>query len=210
MFPHIVKELKTMKVNVNNVSLKISAGLPSQFVRSPLAQIAFSGRSNVGKSSLINTLLNRKSMARVSSSPGKTITVNFYDVDKKLFLVDLPGYGYAKRTLEDKKKWSMLVDGYFTSNPNIDLLRLVCQLVDSRVGLTKDDCDMVEFLNQTDIPYIIVATKTDKLNKTEREKAVKSLVSHPSLRPGTEIILFSSESKEGKNDVWDAILKYAE
>ena len=199
-----------MKVNVNNVSLKISAGLPSQFVRSPLAQIAFSGRSNVGKSSLINTLLNRKSMARVSSSPGKTITVNFYDVDKKLFLVDLPGYGYAKRTLEDKKKWSMLVDGYFTSNPNIDLLRLVCQLVDSRVGLTKDDCDMVEFLNQTDIPYIIVATKTDKLNKTEREKAVKSLVSHPSLRPGTEIILFSSESKEGKNDVWDAILKYAE
>ena len=199
-----------MKVNVNNVSLKISAGLPSQFVRSPLAQIAFSGRSNVGKSSLINTLLNRKSMARVSSSPGKTITVNFYDVDKKLFLVDLPGYGYAKRTLEDKKKWSTLVDGYFTSNPNIDLLRLVCQLVDSRVGLTKDDCDMVEFLNQTDIPYIIVATKTDKLNKTEREKAVKSLVSHPSLRPGTEIILFSSESKEGKNDVWDAILKYAE
>lgn len=199
-----------MKVNVNNVSLKISAGLPSQFVRSPLPQIAFSGRSNVGKSSLINTLLNRKSMARVSSSPGKTITVNFYDVDKKLFLVDLPGYGYAKRTLEDKKKWSMLVDGYFTNNPNIDLLRLVCQLVDSRVGLTKDDCDMVEFLNQTDIPYIIVATKTDKLNKTEREKAVKSLVTNPALRPGTEIILFSSESKEGKNDVWDAILKYAE
>ena len=199
-----------MKVNVNNVSLKISAGLPSQFVRSPLPQIAFSGRSNVGKSSLINTLLNRKSMARVSSSPGKTITVNFYDVDKKLFLVDLPGYGYAKRTLEDKKKWSMLVDGYFTSNPNIDLLKLVCQLVDSRVGLTKDDCDMVEFLNQTDIPYIIVATKTDKLNKTEREKAVKSLVTNPALRPGTEIILFSSESKEGKNDVWDAILKYAE
>lgn len=199
-----------MKVNVNNVSLKTSAGLPSQFVRSPLPQIAFSGRSNVGKSSLINTLLNRKSMARVSSSPGKTITVNFYDVDKKLFLVDLPGYGYAKRTLEDKKKWSMLVDGYFTNNPNIDLLRLVCQLVDSRVGLTKDDCDMVEFLNQTDIPYIIVATKTDKLNKTEREKAVKSLVTNPTLRPGTEIILFSSESKEGKNDVWDAILKYAE
>ncbi len=199
-----------MKVNTNNVSLKISAGMPSQFVRSPLPQIAFSGRSNVGKSSLINTLLNRKSMARVSSSPGKTITINFYDVDKKLFLVDLPGYGYAKRTLEDKKKWSLLVDGYFTANPNIDLLRLVCQLVDSRVGLTKDDCDMVEFLNQTDIPYIIVATKTDKLNKTEREKAVKSLVAHPSLRPGTEIILFSSESKEGKNDVWDAILKYAE
>ena len=195
-----------MKVNVNNVSLKISAGHPSQFVRSPLPQIAFSGRSNVGKSSLINTLLNRKSMARVSSSPGKTITINFYDVDSKLYLVDLPGYGYAKRTLEDKKKWSMLVDGYFTNNPNLDLLTLVCQLVDSRVGLTKDDCDMVSFLNEMDLPYVIIATKTDKLNKTEREKAVKALVSNPVLRPGTQIILFSSESKEGKNDVWDAIL----
>lgn len=199
-----------MKVNVNNVSLKISAGVPSQFVRSPLPQIAFSGRSNVGKSSLINTLLNRKSMARVSSAPGKTITVNFYDVDKKLFLVDLPGYGYAKRTLEDKKKWSFLVDGYFTNNPNIDLLKLVVQLVDSRIGLTQDDRDMVEFLNEAELPYIIVATKTDKLNKTERQKAVSTLVSDPSLAPGTPIILFSSESKEGKNDVWDAILKYAE
>ena len=197
-----------MKVNVNNVSLKISAGLPSQFVRSPMPQIAFSGRSNVGKSSLINTLLNRKSMARVSSAPGKTITVNFYDVDKKLFLVDLPGYGYAKRTLEDKKKWSLLVDGYFTSNPNIDLLRLVVQLVDSRHGLTEDDRNMVGFLNETGIPYVIVATKTDKLNKTEREKAVKTLVSEPCLAPGTKIILFSSESKEGKGDVWDTILEY--
>ncbi len=199
-----------MKVNVNNVSLKISAGLPSQFVRSPMPQIAFSGRSNVGKSSLINTLLNRKSMARVSSAPGKTITVNFYDVDKKLFLVDLPGYGYAKRTQEDKKKWSLLVDGYFTNNPNIDLLRLVVQLVDSRIGLTEDDKNMVLFLNETGIPYVIVATKTDKLNKTEREKAVRTLVSEPTLAPGTQIILFSSESKEGKNDVWDTILKYAE
>lgn len=199
-----------MKINTNNVSLKISAGVPSQFVRTPLPQIAFSGRSNVGKSSLINTLLNRKSMARVSSAPGKTITVNFYDVDNKLYLVDLPGYGYAKRTFEEKKKWSLLVDGYFTSNPNIDLLRLVVQLVDSRIGLTKDDCDMVSFLNEAQIPYIIVATKTDKLNKTEREKAVKSLVTNPCIMPGTQIILFSSESKEGKNDVWDAIIKFAE
>ena len=199
-----------MKINVNNVSLKISAGVPSQFVRSPLPQIAFSGRSNVGKSSLINTLLNRKSMARVSSAPGKTITVNFYDVDNKLFLVDLPGYGYAKRTLEDKKKWSLLVDGYFTNNPNIDLLRLVVQLVDSRIGLTNDDRDMVEFLNEVGLPYVIVATKTDKLNKTERQKAVNSLVSDKSIAPGTPIFLFSSESNEGKSDVWDAILKYAE
>lgn len=199
-----------MKINTNNVSLKISAGVPSQFVRTALPQIAFSGRSNVGKSSLINTLLNRKSMARVSASPGKTITVNFYDVDNKLYLVDLPGYGYAKRTFEEKKKWSLLVDGYFTNNPNIDLLKLVVQLVDSRIGLTKDDKDMVSFLNEAEIPYIIVATKTDKLNKTEREKSVRALVSDPNLLPGTQIILFSSESKEGKNDVWDAIIKYCE
>ena len=199
-----------MKVNVNNVSLKISAGTPNQFVREALPQIAFSGRSNVGKSSLINTLLNRKSMARVSSAPGKTITVNFYDVDKKLFLVDLPGYGYAKRTKEDQIKWSNLVDGYFTKNQNIDLLRLVVQLVDSRIGLTNDDRDMVEFLNQVDLPYIIVATKTDKLNKTEREKIVTSLVTDPSIKSGTQIILFSSESKEGKGDVLDAILHACE
>lgn len=199
-----------MKINTNNVSLKISAGDPRQFPRNPLPQIAFSGRSNVGKSSLINTLLNRKSMARVSSAPGKTITVNFYDVDKKLFLVDLPGYGYAKRTKEDQLKWSSLVDGYFTNNQNIDLLKLVVQLVDSRIGLTKDDVDMVSFMNQMGIPYIIVATKTDKLNKTEREKSVTSLVTNPILRQGTQIIMFSSESKEGKNDVWDAIIGYAE
>ena len=199
-----------MKINTNNVSLKISAGDPKQFPRNPVPQIAFSGRSNVGKSSLINTLLNRKSMARVSSAPGKTITVNFYDVDKKLFLVDLPGYGYAKRTKTEQLKWSSLVDGYFTNNQNIDLLKLVVQLVDSRIGLTKDDVDMVSFMNQMDIPYVIVATKTDKLNKTEREKSVTSLVTNPVLRQGTQIIMFSSETREGKNDVWDAIIGYSE
>lgn len=199
-----------MKINTNNVSLKISAGEPRQFPKNPFPQIAFSGRSNVGKSSLINTLLNRKSMARVSSAPGKTITVNFYDVDSKLFLVDLPGYGYAKRTKVEQIKWSNLVDGYFTNNQNIDLLKLVVQLVDSRIGLTKDDADMISFMNQAEIPYIIVATKTDKLNKTEREKSVHSLITNPILLPGTQIIMFSSESKEGKNDVWEAILGYAE
>ena len=122
----------------------------------------------------------------------------------------MPGYGYAKRTKEDQLKWSTLVDGYFTKNPNLDLLSLVVQLVDSRIGLTKDDRDMVEFLNQAELPYIIVATKTDKLNKTEREKAVNTLVTDPSILPGTQIILFSSESKEGKSDVWDAILAYAD
>lgn len=199
-----------MKINTNNVSLKISAGNASQFLRNPIPQIAFSGRSNVGKSSLINTLLNRKGLARVSSAPGKTITVNFYDVDGKLFLVDLPGYGYAKRTAQEQLKWSGLVDGYFTKNPNIDLVKLVCQLVDSRIGYTKDDIDMISYMNQTDVPYIIIATKTDKLNKTEREKAVRALITNPVLREGTTIILFSSETREGRDDVWSEIINYAE
>jgi GTP-binding protein len=199
-----------MKINTNNVSLKISAGKPSQFLRNPVPQIAFSGRSNVGKSSLINTLLNRKGLARVSSAPGKTITVNFYDVDSKMFLVDLPGYGYAKRTAQEQLVWSNLVDGYFTKNPNIDLLKLVVQLVDSRIGYTRDDIDMISFMNEMDLPYIIVATKTDKLNKTEREKSVKALITNPILREGTTIILFSSETKEGKDDLWKEILYYAE
>lgn len=197
-----------MKININNVSLKISAGKPNQFLKNPIPQVAFSGRSNVGKSSLINTLLNRKSLARVSSAPGKTITINFYDVDSKLFLVDLPGYGYAKRTAQEQLVWSNLVDGYFTNNPNIDLLKLVVQLVDSRIGYTKDDIDMISFMNQADIPYIIVATKTDKLNKTERQKSVEQLITNPVLREGTTIILFSSESREGKDDLWKEIFKY--
>ena len=198
-----------MKINVNNVSLKISAGTPKQFIKTPVAQIAFSGRSNVGKSSLINTLLNRKSMARVSASPGKTITVNFYDIDSKLFLVDLPGYGYAKRTMEDKIKWSELVDGYFTKNPNIDLLKLVVQLVDSRIGPTKDDYDMISFMNSYDIPYIVVATKTDKLSKTEKEKMFASLKNNELLSKNMGIIMFSSENKEGKVEVWNKILDFA-
>ncbi|MBO5374419.1 MAG: YihA family ribosome biogenesis GTP-binding protein [Clostridia bacterium] len=199
-----------MKINTNNATLKISAGKPSQFLRNPVPQIAFSGRSNVGKSSLINTLLNRKGLARVSSAPGKTITVNFYDIDSKLFLVDLPGYGYAKRTAQEQLIWSNLVDGYFTKNPNIDLLKLVVQLVDSRIGYTKDDIDMISFMNEMELPYIIVATKTDKLNKTERQRAVTNLITNPVLREGTTIILFSSESKEGKDDLWKEILNYAE
>ena len=183
----------------------MSAGLIRQFPANPVPQIVFSGRSNVGKSSLLNTLLLRKGLARVSSAPGKTITVNFYDVDGKLFLVDLPGYGYAKRTKEEQAKWSSLVDGYFTQNPNADLTKLVIQLVDSRVGPTRDDIAMIEFMNECEIPYVIVATKTDKLNATERKKAVESLVSCPYLASGTKIYLFSSETKEGRADVWKAI-----
>ncbi len=199
-----------MALQTQNSQLQISAGLAKQFPANPIPQVAFSGRSNVGKSSLINTLLGRKSLARVSGAPGKTITVNFYNVDKKLFLVDLPGYGFAARKPEDKAKWSALTDGYFTNNPNVDLLCLVLQLVDSRVGLTRDDEMMVDFLNQSEIPYAIVATKVDKLNKTEREKSFAALASHPLIAEGTPIIPFSSLKGEGKSEVWKVICAHAD
>ena len=197
-----------MAINTQNVSLKMSAGLPKQFPSDPVPQIAFSGRSNVGKSSLINTVLGRKSLARVSSAPGKTITINFYDIDKKLYLVDLPGYGFAKRAPEDKKKWSALTDGYFTQNKNIDRLCLVVQLIDSRVGPTADDEMMLDFLSQSELPYIVVATKVDKLNATERKKNLEAISSHP-LIDGVPVIPFSSLKKEGKDELWRTLLKYA-
>jgi len=197
-----------MALNIQNTSLKISAGLPKQFPSDPIPQVAFSGRSNVGKSSLINTLLGRKSLARVSSAPGKTITINFYDVDKKLYLVDLPGYGFAKRNPEDKKKWSALTDGYFTANKNIDRLTLVLQLIDSRVGPTKDDEMMLEFLRAAELPFVVVATKIDKLNATERKKNLEAISSHP-LISGEKVIAFSSLKGEGKDELWKTVLSYA-
>ena len=196
-----------MSLNLNRVDLRISAGLPRQFPTDPMVQIAFSGRSNVGKSSLINSLLARKSLARVSSAPGKTITVNFYDVDKKLFLVDLPGYGFAKRKPEDKEKWSMLTDGYFTKNPNLDLLRLVVQLIDSRIGPTEDDEMMLSFLAQSQIPFIVVATKCDKLNATERKKSAELLQNHPLIPKNHPILFYSSLKGEGRNELWSKILQ---
>ncbi len=198
-----------MALNTQNVILKISAGEPRQIPGDPLPQIAFSGRSNVGKSSLINTLLGRKSLARVSSAPGKTITINFYEVDKKLYLVDLPGYGFAKRSPEDKKKWSALTDGYFTANRNIDRLQLIIQLIDSRVGPTRDDEMMLEFMSSSGLPYVVVATKVDKLNATERKKNLAAIAAHP-LIEGTAVIPFSSLKGEGKEELWKTIFKYTE
>ena len=199
-----------MSLNLNNVNLRISAGLPKQFPTDPMVQVAFSGRSNVGKSSLINSLLGRKSLARVSSAPGKTITINFYDVDKKLFLVDLPGYGFAKRRPEDKAQWSALTDGYFTKNPRLDLLKLVVQLIDSRVGPTADDEMMLQFLREAEIPFVVVATKADKLNATERKKSTEALHSHPDIPADTPILFYSSLKGEGKTELWRAISEFTD
>lgn len=198
-----------MAINTQNTNLRISAGTDRQFPSDQMPQIALSGRSNVGKSSLINTLLGRKSLARVSSAPGKTITINFYDVDKKLFLVDLPGYGYAKRRASDKVVWSSLTDRFFTANRNIDRLSLVVQLVDSRARITNDDAMMLDFLEQSGIPYVVVVTKVDKLNKTERAEALEEIASSPYTQ-GVDIIPFSSHTGEGKQELWKYILSKAE
>lgn len=191
-----------MSLNLNNTELVMTAGLASQFPTDRLPQIALSGRSNVGKSSLLNRLVGRKSLARVSSSPGKTITINFYRVDKKFYIVDLPGYGFAKRAPADKAKWSKLTDSYFTSGT----MNAVAQLVDLKVGLTADDEMMLDFLNQNEIPYIIIATKSDKLNVTNRKKALEELRAHPLVREDCKIIPFSSLDGTGKDEAMGAIL----
>ena len=194
-----------MKPNLNNVSLLISAGSPRQFPCAELPQIAFSGRSNVGKSSLINALLQRKKLARVSSTPGKTITINFYSIDNKIMLVDLPGYGYAKRTYEEQKKWSALTDGYFTNNPVGARIRGVVQLIDSRIGPTKDDHQMLDFLREAGMPHILVYTKSDKLNRTQRNAMETALEeNHPSPE-ALATIFFSSETKEVRDALWNQL-----
>lgn len=190
-------------INFNNIELVMTAGLPSQFPINNIPQIAFSGRSNVGKSSLINSLLNRKSLARVSASPGKTITINFYEIDKKIYFVDLPGYGYAKRSNEEQRKWSALVDGYIT-NPSIPV-KLIVQLIDLKTGPSRDDITMFDWMNQTDTPYIIVATKSDKLNVTNRNKSLEELKKY-----GDVIIPFSALKGDGKQEVLNKILEYCE
>ncbi len=197
-------------MNLNQVALTVSAGTPAQFPREHVPQVALSGRSNVGKSSLINTLLNRKSLARVSSAPGKTITVNFYAIDGKMYLVDLPGYGYAKRSREDQQKWSQLTDGYFSRNPSLDLLRLVIQLIDIRVGVTEDDALMLRYLTETGLPFLVVATKTDKMSKTACENAITALKAHIADLCGTQdgqvdVIPFSSVTRVGKEQLWSKI-----
>lgn len=190
-----------MKINTQNASLGRTAGLISQFPYDSRPQIVFSGRSNVGKSSLINTLLNRKSLARVSASPGKTITVNFYDIDKKIWFVDIPGYGYAKRAPQDKMRWSELTDSFLRSSCD---RRLILQLIDMKVGPTDDDYLMLDWLDAAEVPYLIVATKCDKLNKTDFNENLNEL------RKLGEVIPFSSLKGIGRDELWRAIHTFLE
>ena len=198
-----------MKINVNNVTLSLTVGNQRQFPRDPKPEIALSGRSNVGKSSLINTLLGRKSLARVSSAPGKTITINYYNVDGKLYLVDLPGYGYAKRSMQSKRAWSTLTEDYFLKNPSADAIKTVIQLIDIRTGPTDDDIMMINWMIDAEIPFIVVATKADKLKVTDRRKNLDLLSKDQMILEGTHVIAFSALKGDGRDEILSIIERKA-
>lgn len=174
-----------------------AAGTPNQLPAPILPEIVFSGRSNVGKSSLINKVLNRKSLARVSAQPGKTGTINFYNVQDAR-LVDLPGYGYAKVSQSEKVRWAQLVEGYFGSERNI---KLVVQIVDMRHKPTADDLHMIGFLHDSGLPFLIALTKSDKLNKTERMHQMAVFADIFSQIPEIKLLPFSAVTGEGAEEL---------
>lgn len=184
-------------MNYNNAVFEKSYGLFSQLPESDLPEIAFAGRSNVGKSSLLNKLFNRKQLARVSSVPGKTVTINFYGVDDVKF-VDLPGYGYAKISKQELKRFSELMEGYFNSNRKI---ALVVQLIDMRHPLTADDKGMIEFMKALDIPFIIVMTKADKLKKKTYEERLKLSKQELAFAGKVPVVPFSAVTGQGINGI---------
>lgn len=188
-------------MNFDNAVFEFSAGKVSQLPAPSLPEIVFSGRSNVGKSSLINRLLNRKSLARVSATPGKTGTVNFYRLPQ-VRLVDLPGYGYAKVSQAEKRRWAQLVEGYFQAQRDH---RLVMQLVDMRHTPTADDMHMIRFLCDAGFPFLIALTKADKLNKTERAKRLALLEQEFGEFEGLTLIPFSAVTGEGVEQLRAAI-----
>lgn len=190
----------------DKVKYEASYGTAQQLPASEHIEIAFAGRSNVGKSSMLNKILNRKNLARVSSVPGKTVTVNFFDCDG-IKLVDLPGYGYAKVNFNEKKRWADLMEGYFTSDRNI---RLVVQLTDMRHPVTKDDLDMMRFMQSAGYDFIVVMTKSDKLNKTERTKRMEDIHTELAEFGDVKIIPFSASNGEGADGIRKAIEAAAE
>lgn len=189
-------------MNIHNADIEISAVNKKQYPNKGYMEFAFAGRSNVGKSSMINKLLNRKSLARVSGTPGKTVTINFYNIDDTIYLVDLPGYGYAKRSKEEIKKWGAMMEDYLKNRK--PLVQTIL-LVDSRHKPTNDDVTMAEWIRHYHERLIVVATKTDKLKKSEIEGNMELI--WETLEMGEEDILvpFNTKDDEGKYTVWDMI-----
>ena len=189
---------------IKSVELEIVCGPTSKLPETQLPEIAFAGKSNVGKSSLINTLINRKSLARTSSQPGKTQTLNFYNVNKELYFVDLPGYGYAKASKESQAKWGAMIEKYLKTSKQ---LKAVFLLVDIRHEAKANDKTMYEWIVYNGFEPIIIATKADKISKGAVPKQLKILKEGLGVKPGTIMIPFSSETKSGRDEVWDTIEK---
>ena len=182
-----------MTINFNKAEFMLSATTQNAFIRDGRPQVTFAGRSNVGKSSVINRLLNRKNFARVGATPGKTSQVNYFRIDGKLYFTDLPGYGYARVSKGERDRWASLVEGYFALDRNV---ALVIQLVDMRHKPTADDLQMVDFLLQTGRPFVVVCTKSDKLNRGETE-AQTSLFNQLFQEQGIDWLPFSSVKGSG-------------
>ena len=191
-------------MNFNEVNFEFAAGTVSQLPASDLPEIVFSGHSNVGKSSLINKLVQRKALARVSAQPGKTATINFYRLGE-FRMVDLPGYGYAKVSKAEKQRWAELVEGYLSSQRNI---ALIIQIIDIRHKPTKDDYDMLRFLYESNAPFVIVLTKKDKLKKTAYEKRIDEIMDELAEFEGVTLLPFSAVNGEGMDDIKEVIEEY--
>jgi GTP-binding protein len=192
-------------VKVLSAEFVKSATKPSEYPPGNLPEVAIAGKSNVGKSSLINTLVNRKNLAKTSSEPGRTQTLNFFRVNEKLSLVDLPGYGFAKAPLEARRAWKPMVETYLQTR---EAIRLVILILDSRRGMSPEDSTLLDWLEYHEIPALIVLTKADKLSQFERARQKKGLAAVPLLE-GRPLLFFSALTGEGKDEVWSLIQKSA-
>ena len=191
-------------MKVTNAEFTISAVGPNQYPTDQKVEIALSGRSNVGKSSFINTLLNRKNLARTSGKPGKTQLLNFFNIDNQLRFVDVPGYGYAKVSKTERAKWGRMIEEYLTTREN---LRAVVSLVDFRHEPSADDVQMYEFLKYYEIPVIVVATKADKIPRSKWNKHESVIKKRLDFDKNDDFLIFSSVNKDGLDAAWDAILE---
>ena len=187
---------------VTSVNLETVCGITSKIPDNKMLEVAFAGRSNVGKSSLINALMNRKSYARTSQQPGKTQTINFYNINEQLYFVDLPGYGYAKVSPEMVKKWGKMIDNYLE---NSKVLRLVFLLVDIRHKPNKNDKQMYDWCINYGFNPIIIATKEDKVKRSQKANLIKEIKNALGVIEGTPVIPFSAVSKSGRDDIWEYI-----
>lgn len=187
---------------IKSVELETVCGITSTFPENDKIEIAFAGKSNVGKSSLINALVNRKALARTSAQPGKTQTINFYKVNNEVYFVDLPGYGYAKVSEEVKEKWGKLIERYLHDS---QMLKAIFLLVDIRHEPSANDKNMYEWIVYQGYHPIIIATKLDKINRSQIQKHVKMIKTGLNVKPGTVVIPFSAATKQGREEIWETI-----